>query len=181
MQEAAVWLREAREHGAEPVEVEWRYFSLEQVNSKHGEGWKVWDQPEDEAASLVAFKAAEAARLQGVDAFDRLHHAMLEARHERKETLDRATVMRLAAECGLDAERLDRDIDAPGILAALARDHEGAVAKGVFGTPTIYFGEERGAYLRMMPATTGEHAARVLALFRQTVAGETNIAEIKRP
>ncbi len=161
--------------------MEWKYFSLEQVNSKHGDEWKVWDQSEEVATSLVAFKAAEAARRQGEESFDRFHHALLEARHERKEGLDREGVMRVAERAGLDAEQLARDLDAPDILSSLASDHEEAVARGVFGTPTFYFGEDAGAYLKMMPASRGEEAARAFDTLRQVVAGNLNIAEIKRP
>lgn len=161
--------------------MEWRYFSLEQVNSKHGGEWKVWDQSEEDAPSLVAFKAAEAARRQGEDAFDRLHHALLAARHERREQLDRQGVLRVAREAGLDTARLAEDMNAPDILASLARDHEEAVSKRVFGTPTIYFGEDAGAYLKMMPASRGEEAARAFDTFREVVAGDLNVLEIKRP
>ncbi len=63
MHTAAVWLRQAGEHHTEPIKVDWRYFSLEQVNTADPDGPKVWEKQEEEATSLVAFKAAEAARV----------------------------------------------------------------------------------------------------------------------
>ncbi len=45
----------------------------------------------------------------------------------------------------------------------------------------LLFGKGRGAYLRMMPANTGREAARLFDTFRQIVAGDLHIQEIKRP
>lgn len=161
--------------------MDWRYFSLEQVNTEDPDGPKVWEKQEEEATSLVAFKAAEAARRQAPERWERYHEALLLARHERKEQLDRPTVLRIAEGVGLDAARLERDMAAPDILDGLARDHGRAVSQGVFGMPTLLFGADRGAYLRMMPAYTGQEAARVFDTFRQIVAVDLNIQEIKRP
>ncbi len=161
--------------------MDWWYFSLEQVNTTDPDGPKVWEKQEEEATSLVAFKAAEAARRQAPERWERYHEALLVARHERNEQLDRPTVLRIADDVGLDAARLECDMAAPGIHEALACDHEKAASQGVFGTPTLLFGEGRGAYLRMMPANTGREAARVFDTFRQIVAGDLNIQEIKCP
>ena len=82
-------LLRAREAGRD-FEVNWRYFSLTQVNNKE-EGWTVWEAPEGEPVrGRLAFKAAEAARRQ--DAFDRLHMPLLEARHIHRQDLEDARV-----------------------------------------------------------------------------------------
>lgn len=161
--------------------MDWRFFSLEQVNAKDPAAPKVWEKQEDEAASLIAFKAAQAARWQTPGNWAPYHEALLLARHERKEELDRPKVLRIADDVGLDPAQLERDMAAPDILDGLARDHEQAVSQGVFGCPTILFNAGRGAYLRMMPASTGPEAARVFDTFRQVVAHDLNIQEIKRP
>lgn len=183
MYEAAVWLRNVREQVGDAMPpTEWRYFALEQANQKYGSGWRAWDQPGAQTSpGLIAFAGAEAARRQGPEAFDAFHMALLVLRHEQTAELERATLVRAAREASLDLERFERDLDAPDILEPLARDHEGAMVRGVFGTPTIYFGEGRGAYLKMRPATKGADAARVFEGFRQVVSGELNIQEIKRP
>ncbi|MDQ3856207.1 MAG: DsbA family protein [Chloroflexota bacterium] len=165
----------------QPLDLDWRYFSLEQVNWKEGETSKVWEQPEDSTRSLAAFKGAEAARRQGREAFDRFHHALLHARHREGRDLSRETVLDAAREATLDLERFTADLESQDILDSLARDHQAATQRGVFGTPTVYFGEGKGAYIKMRPATRGPEALKVFERVRETVAGDLNIEEIKRP
>ncbi len=173
-----MWLREVRER-RDSLDVDWRYFSLEQVNSRE-EGWQIWEQSEESAPSLAAFKGAEAARRQGTEAFDRFHHLLLEARHERKRDLNRETVLWVAERADLDLERFQRDLDAPDITDRLMTDYLEARERGVFGTPTIFFGDS-GGYLRMMPASRGEDAVRMFDSLRQLIGGDLNVQEIKRP
>lgn len=151
------------------------------MNSRRGKDWKVWDQAEDKTRSLAAFKGAEAARRQGTEAFEAFHYGLLKARHEDGSSLDRESVARVAESAGLDAARFREDLDSADILRALAEDHEGAVARGVFGTPTIFFGEGQGAYLKMRPASAGADAVRTFEWFRHIVSQDANIHEIKRP
>ncbi len=151
------------------------------MNTKESGAPKVWERSEEAATSLVAFKASAAARRQSPDNWEPYHEALLLARHEHKEVLDRSTVLRIAGDVGLDPAQMERDMAETTIVESLARDHQQAVAQGVFGCPTILFDEGRGAYLRMMPANTGPEAARVFDTFRQIVAGDLNIQEIKRP
>ena len=75
-------------HG-DKLQVNWKNFSLEQTNNKQGEDWRIWEQPDDyPSRGLPAFRAAEAARLQGEEAYERMHFALLEGR----ERTDRALV-----------------------------------------------------------------------------------------
>lgn len=163
------------------LRIEWKDFSLEQVNAENKDTWKVWEQPEISSRSLSAFMGAEAARRQGNDAFERFHFNLFAKRHEQHEDLDRDTVVQVAEECGLDMERFLADLDSDDITDSLARDHEGAVEKKVFGTPTIFFSEDASAYLRMMPASTGNDALQTYQDFRRFVVDRPNVAEIKRP
>lgn len=172
-------LREARNNGA-GIAVEWRPFPLEQVNAEE-EGWLLWEQPEEDTRGLAAFRASLAARAQGDEPWERLHDALFEARHADKYRLERTTIRRVATEQGLDADRLLAEMDAPELDRELAASYEGAVKRGVFGVPTLFFGPEHGAYLRVMPASTGADAVRELDAIRHVVAGMPNVDEIKRP
>lgn len=166
------------------LEVDWRSFSLEQVNNRAGEGVQVWTRPQGyESTGLDAFAVAEAARRQeNPEAWDRLHLALLAARHTgRKEKLTAALTRRLAEETGFDSSRLERDLADPAILQPLAEQHTEGMALGVFGTPTIYFENGQGAYLKMLPAPTGDEAVRAWEHFKSVVAEQPYIAEIKRP
>ena len=170
-----------RMSGERPVRVDWRYFSLTQVNSKD-DGWTVWDAPESEPArGRLAFKAAEAARRQG--RFGALHMPLLEARHQARLDLDALeTVEKVAAESGLDMDRFRTDLRDPGILGSLARDHRRAVEElGVFGTPTLVFAGGPAAYVRLAKDVDPGRAMEVFDRVVAVAVGELKILEIKRP
>ncbi len=179
----AVWLREIRDRVPGGIEVDWRYFSLEQVNERAGPGRQVWDRPAGfESATLEAFAGAEAARRQGQpERWGALHMAMLHARHVENAGLTAALVERLAGETGFDVDRFRRDVADPTILQALAEQHEEAVSRGVFGTPTIFFENGRGAYLKMLPAPTGDEALAAWDHLRPLIAEHAYLQEVKRP
>lgn len=178
--QATVLLRRAGELDGD-VQARWRYFSLAQVNNKT-EGWSIWTAPEGDKAARgrQAFRAAEAARRQG--RFDAMHWELLRARHERRlDTDDPAVVEQVAAEAGLDLERLRADVADPAILDTLARDHREAVDQGVFGTPTFVFPGGGAAYVRVMPAPEGEAARELLDRLVWLVRDQAAVIEVKRP
>jgi predicted DsbA family dithiol-disulfide isomerase len=168
--------------GAErPIDIQWRYFSLAQVNSKE-EGWTAWDAPASERVrGRLAFRAAEAARRQ--DRFDPFHANLLAARHQDRLDVDDAKVVeQVAEESGLELERFRRDLADPAILEALARDHRHAVAAhGVFGTPTFVFANGASAYIRLADAPGGAGALQLFDSLLAVAADEPRVLEIKRP
>lgn len=164
-----------------PIDVQWRYFSLAQVNTKE-EGWTVWAAPAaEQVRGRLAFKAAEAARRQ--DSFDPFHANLLGARHQSRLDIDDAKVVeQVAEESGLDLQRFRHDLDDPAILDALARDHKNAVAThGVFGTPTFVFPNGASAYIRLAEAPTGAGALQLFDSLLAIAADEPRVLEIKRP
>jgi predicted DsbA family dithiol-disulfide isomerase len=163
------------------IDIQWRYFSLAQVNSKE-EGWTAWDAPAAEKVrGRLAFKAAEAARRQ--DRLDPFHANLLAARHQDRLDVDDAKVVeQVAEESGLELERFRRDLADPSILEALARDHRHAVAAhGVFGTPTFVFANGASAYIRLADAPSGAGALRLFDSLLAVAADEPRVLEIKRP
>jgi predicted DsbA family dithiol-disulfide isomerase len=178
---ASVLLQNVSASGERNLKVAWRYFSLAQVNSKD-EGWTVWDAPpEDRVKGRNAFKGAEAARRQG--RFDEFHMPMLLARHRDRLDIDQVEVVeRVAVDAGLDLDRFRRDVADPGILDALARDHQHGVTElGVFGTPTLVFQGGASAYVRLSEPTESADALRVFDALVEVAAREPGILEIKRP
>jgi predicted DsbA family dithiol-disulfide isomerase len=177
----SVLLQNVRDSGERELEVRWRYFSLTQVNSKD-DGWTVWDAPESERVrGRLAFKAAEAARRQ--DGFEDFHMRLLRARHLDRVDIDDIDVLeRVADESGLERDRFRKDVADPKILAALSRDHRGAVAEyGVFGTPTLVFPGGATAYLRLAEAPEAPDSLRIFDRVVSIAAEEPRILEIKRP
>jgi predicted DsbA family dithiol-disulfide isomerase len=163
--------------------INWRYFSLEQVNSQAGPDWKIWEQSEDfPSRGLRAFWAAEAARNQGEDAFNRFHSALLKARHEERQNIaDRNTLIEVAKSVALDMARFERDLGDRKLLSKLAQDYTSAVeTMGVFGTPTLVFAEEQAVFLKMSPPPP-EESLSFFAELSQLAEQRQYIQEIKRP
>jgi predicted DsbA family dithiol-disulfide isomerase len=164
--------------------VNWKYFSLEQINNKEGPDWKLWEQPNNyPSRGRNAFHAAEAARTQGETAFEAFHYALLRARHEEKRDISDKTALNQAAESvGLEMDRFRKDLGDRSLLERLAEDHTFAVEKlGVFGTPTLVFPKQQAVFLKMAPPPSPEEAVAVFEDVRRLVENRYQIKEIKRP
>lgn len=82
-----------------------------------------------------------AAQARGLDAM-LLSHALLRALWaEDRDIADPAERVRIAEEAGLPGRELLAEEESPAILAEWARNNEDAAARGVFGSPTFFFGE----------------------------------------
>lgn len=86
-------------------------------------------------ASVVAAKAALAARVQGK--YEVFHYALM----GHRGPLDEATIMKVAASVGLDADRLRKDMDSPDVQQALGANLALAEQLGIRGTPGFVVGD----------------------------------------
>jgi hypothetical protein len=180
-----VWLdRVAR---AEPgrLEITWKSFVLDQINSKKGSDWKLWEQDGayEASRSLLSLHAGESAKLQGRDAFERFHVALLVARHggRRLSLTDRDALVGVAREVGLDVPRFEAGLDDRGLLENIARDHKEAVEQhGVFGTPTFLFENGTSAYLKSF-VPPEDDSVDFFNHFVAIFADRAYVGEIKRP
>jgi predicted DsbA family dithiol-disulfide isomerase len=183
-----VWLQRVKAERAkrgERLDVTWRHFLLDQVNSKEGPGWKLWEQPEErQGKTMVAQRAGEAARRQEQDVFERFHLALLIARHggEGRIALDDVKALtELARRAGLDVERFTRDLADHSVLDIIARDHmEAAEKHGVFGTPTFLFESGLTVYLKMF-VPPPEDTLQLFEHFTALMAERSYLGELKRP
>ena len=171
---------------AEPgrLDVTWKSFVLDQINSKNGPDWKLWEQDDPyDSRSLLSLHAAESAKLQGRDAFERFHVALLVARHggRRLSLNDRGALVEVAREVGLDIPRFERGLDDRGLLDIIARDHKEAVEQhGVFGTPTFLFENGTSAYLKSF-VPPEDDSVDFFNHFVAIFADRAYVGEIKRP
>jgi protein-disulfide isomerase len=85
--------------------------------------------------SVVAAKAALAARAQGQ--YEAFHDAMMEASGQLTE----ARIFEIAADQGIDVERLRADMETPEIAAHILANFNLARALRIFGTPTFIVGD----------------------------------------
>jgi protein-disulfide isomerase len=172
------------------LEINWRYFSLYQINHEGDKSWKIWEQPlvddgweeRNYAPSLRAFWAAEAARRQGSEAFARFHLALGRTRYQQGLSYAQPETMQLAAEIAqLDLGRFQAALADPTCMERLAADHTQADGMDIFGTPTFAFPEARPAYLKLSHLPEPEEALAFWHEFRQIVAERSFVTEIKRP
>jgi NhaA family Na+:H+ antiporter len=98
--------------------------------------------PERHPLAPLAAEASEAAAAQGK--FWEFHDAL----YANQPRLSRETILELAGEHGLDAERMEAEIDVGAHRDRIARDIASAEASGATGTPTFYVTGKRffGAY-----------------------------------
>jgi protein-disulfide isomerase len=98
--------------------------------------------PERHPLAPLAAEASEAAAAQGK--FWEFHDAL----YANQPRLSRETILELAREHGLDAERMEAEIDSGAHRGRIARDVASAEASGATGTPTFYVNGRRffGAY-----------------------------------
>jgi predicted DsbA family dithiol-disulfide isomerase len=175
----AMWLAEAEKAGR--IRPQFRFFSLSQNHEARGGSGHppVWER-NPQAQGLRAFLAATAARAQGAEAGDRFRLALQRARHEDHLPVDQPTTHRVVAErAGLDVARWEADLRATD-FTTLAREHDEAVRRGVFGVPTLAWPEGRSYYLKITDLIP---ANRAVALYDaiETVHRFGEVIEIKTP
>ena len=181
-----MWLDQVKQEYGDNLQINWRHFSLEQINSRNEPAWKVWEQMDvREARALLASVAGEAAKRQDdPEAFDRFHLALLTARHagDRVPLNEDEPLVAIAEQAGLDVEQFKKDLDDPDTLAAVAADHEAATTQenGIFGTPTFLFENGHTAYMKTF-IPPQEEAVEVFDNFVSLFGGRTYIGEIKSP
>ena len=178
-----MWLDRVKKVYGDNLEITWKHVVLEQVNSKEGPDWKVWEQPEEyESRGLLALRAGEAARLQGREAFERFHLALLKARHEDRAQINQPEVLiEVAQKCGLDVEKFKSDLDNREHLKAIERDHTELVEQhGGFGCPTFVFDNGAAAFLKIFIPPEDE-SVEFFEEMISLMSRRSYLGEVKRP
>lgn len=181
---ANLWLDEVRRQYLGELNIRWKFFSLEQINSHEGLHWKLWEQPLDtRSRSLLAFRVAAAARQMDEELYDKVRNEIFQARHAKRERInDPDTLAKILDRSGLGGQDLLARAADPSTAALLRDDHTEAVERyNVFGTPTLVVDGRHAAYLKMSPPPPAEEALKVFDEVMAIVAGRPNIYEIKRP
>ncbi|HET9591583.1 MAG TPA: thioredoxin domain-containing protein [Solirubrobacterales bacterium] len=120
--------------------------SLRRVRERLGErllfGFRHLPIPEKHPLAMEAAEASEAAAAQG--RFWDYHDAL----YASQPKLSRETMLAVAEDLGLDAERIAAELDAGTHRDRIARDLASATASGATGTPTFFVNGTRfyGAY-----------------------------------
>ena len=171
--------------GEEPIELNWKPFSLDQVNQKVGEDYKVWSEPEENIPDRVwGLRAGVGRRTAGRRRAAALHAAAAGRRGTTgaRTSADMAVLTRVAGEAGLDVERFERDVRDRSSLEEVAASHEAAVEEhGVFGTPTFVFENGTSTFLKLIRPDTPEQADAAFDHVLGLMEANAYVGEIKRP
>lgn len=180
---ASCFLDQVKQELGDAIQINWKFFSLEQINQQNGPDWKLWEQgPAFYSRGLPAFEAAEAAARQGPQAFERMHLTLLRYRHEQRRKFTPDVLREAAQESGLDLAQFERDLADPALKQRVAREHTEAVERyNVFGTPTFVFPNGESAYLRLMPAPPAAETMGVWEQLQRAIVQAPYLHEIKRP
>lgn len=91
--------------------------------------------------TIRALRGAVAALEEGT--FPAYHHAVMEAYWARDQDIGNADVLvSIATAAGLDGARLIARCETEPVKAALKKNTDDAIARGVFGAPTFFVGDE---------------------------------------
>ncbi len=136
------WIREVRsllaERG-ERLEIDWKFFSLEEVNRVEGKKHP-WEREWSYGWSMMRIGAL--LRRTSMDDCDRWYERAGRALHEEGHKPHEPAVARhLLTELGLDPGLVDQAIADPTTHDEVRAEHERVMASSGFGVPTLYFPE----------------------------------------
>jgi 2-hydroxychromene-2-carboxylate isomerase len=170
------WIRSVRDQLG--IEIDWRFFSLEEVNRAEGKKHP-WEREWSYGWSMLRIGAL--LRRTSMDDLDRWYEIAGRTLHEEGQRPHRPEVARhLLAEIGLDPDLVDRAIDDPTTHDDVRSDHERVIAAGGFGVPTLFFGEQCLFGPVLVDPPSGEAAVR---LWNATTAWLEfpDLFEVQRP
>ena len=173
----ALWIREARK--VRPVDVTWRFFSLEVVNRKedvepdfqNGSGW----------AGLRTLALSR--RQGGNQAAEQVYLALGAAQHGRKESIREPEGVRAALQrAELDTTLVDAALADQSTIQDVLADHEEAVRRyHAFGVPTIAIeGLDVGFYGPIVHVVPRGEEAGELWDYTAWALHQPNLFELKR-
>ena len=173
----SLWMRSIRDQLG--VAVNWRFFSLEEVNRAEGKKHP-WEREWSYGWSMMRIGALlRRTDMALLDAwYARAGHALhVEGRKPHDPDVARA----LLSEIGLDPALVDAAIADPTTGDEVRAEHERVVALGGFGVPTIVFPEDHALYGPVvLDVPSGADAVRLWELFTGWLEFPT-LYEIKRP
>jgi hypothetical protein len=182
VRQAGIWLARVKVELGDELEINWRSFALEQVNSKEGDDWKAWEQDSSYLSrGLWPLRGGIAARSLGTEAHNDYMEKILHAKHvDREDVRTREAVLEIAKAANLNIEKFTTVLDDPETLASIGVDHEEALTHGVFGTPTFVFADGTSAFLKMFTPPEDESMS-AFRDFMGIASARKYFGELKRP
>jgi 2-hydroxychromene-2-carboxylate isomerase len=133
--QTSLWIREVRDRTG--LEVNWRFFSLEEINRAEGKKHP-WEREWSYGWSLMRVGAL--LRREGMDLLDAWYAAVGRALHVNgRKPHRREVAMDLLAAMGLDPGLVDAAIADPTTGDEVMVEHRRVTQAGGFGVPTLFF------------------------------------------
>lgn len=124
-----------------PAKGRWMIADLQRWAARHGVPFRM--NPHFPINTLTLMRGATAMQRQGAAELDRYLAAVLPAMWAEARNLgDPAELGAVLAQAGIDGPAFEAAVADPGVKAALVATTEQAVARGVFGAPTFFVGDE---------------------------------------
>ncbi len=178
----AFWISNVDEAGALDLDIEWKTFSLENINlPEEASADELWETA-TERRGLIPAAAAKWIQTNAPDSFPTYLRAMFDARHVDKEKVGKPEVTeKILASAGLDGAAIVGQITSdPKWLHAARADHDEASELKIFGVPTFVFPGANPVFVRLLEVTEGDRAVELYQRVR-AAADDPLINEIKRP
>jgi 2-hydroxychromene-2-carboxylate isomerase len=155
------------------LDVEWRTFSLREINREPGVP-SLFEDAHGSSVSVLALALAHAARRAD---FDRYHRDVFHAMHEEHLKVSAEDLLDIASKAGVERDAFERE--RARWTGSAARDHASGVAEhGVFGTPTVVMnGSAIFVRFAEIPSETGS----LFETLERVCVGYPEIIEMKRP
>ena len=151
------WIRAVRDELG--IEINWRFFSLEEVNRAEGKKHP-WEREWSYGWSLLRIGAL--LRRTSMADLDRWYEVAGRTLHEEGQRPHRPDVARhLLADLGLDPDLVDQALGDETTHDDVKADHARVIAAGGYGVPTLFFGDHCLFGPVLVDPPTGDAAVRL--------------------
>jgi len=168
----------------ESLQITWKAFLLEQVNSRRELGWKAWEDARFTSRDIPPHEAVKSVLAEhGPAAFKRYHMAVFRAYHvHKRDVANPLELLAIAREVDIDTTVLAEDLRTRKYKKEVGADHEEASEPhNIFGVPTILRDGQEPTFVKLAAGTWegSEDLEFFYDLFK--VALRPYVLEIKKP
>ena len=181
VRQAGFWLIDLEEK--KQIDISWKPFLLEQINSENEDNWYAWDQDLSEYVSrgIWPHLGGIAARSLSKEAGYQYMKAIFEDKHvERIDVRSREYIIDLSKKIGIHSDQFINKLDSNDSLNIISSSHKEAEQKGVFGTPTIEFSDGNTVFLKTFTPPDDDSVSFFDAL-KILSTNNTYFGELKKP
>ena len=181
VRQAGFWLIDLENKSK--IDINWKPFLLEQINSDNNEEWKAWNQNLDQYISrgIWPHLGGIAARNISKEAGYTYMKAIFEKKHvDREDVRSREYIIELAKSLDIYSENFENDIDSKDSLNYISESHTEAENKGIFGTPTIEFEDGNTVFLKTFTPPESD-SIKFFDALNILSTNNTYFGELKKP